>query len=108
MDRDNLGRQTYNEFQQFITPDDGRKFTELYNVQHLCGKTIDKVSRVCITNIQRLYSILSGEDEPDEETEEKSLFEQDEEGQLLKEPISIKLRGIRFANPSLPVKAEQC
>jgi len=24
-----------NQFQQFVTPDDGRKFTELYNVQHL-------------------------------------------------------------------------
>lgn len=89
VDRDNLGRQTFNEFQQFITPDDGRKFTELYNVQHLRGRTVDRVSRVCITNIQRLYSILSGEEEPDEETEEKSLFEQEEEGQIPKEPKSV-------------------
>ena len=35
VDRANLGRQTLKEFQQFATPDDGRKFTELYNVQHL-------------------------------------------------------------------------
>jgi len=35
VDRNNLGRQTKNEFNQYITPDDGRKFTELYNVQHL-------------------------------------------------------------------------
>ena len=35
VDRANLGRQTLKEFQQFTTPDDGRKFTELYNVQHL-------------------------------------------------------------------------
>ncbi len=35
VDRANLGRQTLKEFQQFVTPDDGRKFTELYNVQHL-------------------------------------------------------------------------
>ena len=41
VDRDNLGQQTYNEFQQFMTPDDGRKFTELYHVQHLHGKNID-------------------------------------------------------------------
>jgi type I restriction enzyme, R subunit len=26
-----------NQFQQFVTPDDGRKFTELYNVQHLAA-----------------------------------------------------------------------
>jgi type I restriction enzyme R subunit len=35
VDRNNLGRQTLREFQQYATPDDGRKFTELYNVQHL-------------------------------------------------------------------------
>jgi len=32
VDRSNLARQTLNEFQQYVTPDDGRKFTELYNV----------------------------------------------------------------------------
>ena len=35
VDRSNLARQTLKEFEQYITPDDGRKFTELYNVQHL-------------------------------------------------------------------------
>ena len=29
VDRNNLGKQTFKEFDQFITPDDGRKFTEL-------------------------------------------------------------------------------
>ena len=57
VDRSNLGRQTLKEFQQYVTPDDGRKFTELYNVQHLQSNTLDSVSRVCITTIQRLYSI---------------------------------------------------
>lgn len=77
VDRDNLGLQTFNEFQQFMTPDDGRKFTELYNVQHLQGKSIDGVSRVCITNIQRLYSLLKGEQAPEEAG--RSLFEEEEE-----------------------------
>src|SRR5437773_7159887 len=44
-----------NQFQQFVTPDDGRKFTELYNVQHLQSAKLDRVSRVCISTIQRLY-----------------------------------------------------
>jgi type I restriction enzyme R subunit len=74
VDRSNLGRQTRKEFQQYITPDDGRKFTELYNVQHLTSNTIDPVNRVCITTIQRLYSMLKGE-ELDPELEEPSLFE---------------------------------
>ncbi len=91
VDRDNLGKQTFNEFQQFMTPDDGRKFTELYNVQHLHSRSIDKVARVCITTIQRLYSILSGEEEPDEEAEALSLFEQEEEDGLeVAEPKSVR------------------
>ena len=75
VDRGNLGRQTLKEFQPYVTPDDGRKFTELYNVQHLTSNRIDPVQPVCITTIQRLYSMLRGEDEFDPADEEESLFE---------------------------------
>lgn len=75
VDRSNLGRQTRKEFQQYVPPDDNRKLTELYNVQHLTSNTLDPVSRVCITTIQRLYSMLKGEPEFDPELEEKSVFE---------------------------------
>ena len=74
VDRSNLGRQTLKEFQQYTTPDDGRKFTELYNVQHLTTNRIDEVSKVCITTIQRLYSMLKGDSDFDEENESASLF----------------------------------
>jgi type I restriction enzyme R subunit len=70
VDRANLGRQTLKEFQAFTTPDDGRKFTALYNVQHLSSNVIDPVARVTITTIQRLYSILKGETELDPELDE--------------------------------------
>jgi len=95
VDRGNLGRQTLREFQQFVTPDDGRKFTELYNVQHLKSSTIDKVSRVCITTIQRLYSILKGE-ELDPELEEGSTFESG--GIFAKEPLPV------VYNPAIPIE----
>ncbi len=72
VDRGNLGRQTKGEFDQYITPDDGRKFTELYNVQLLTSNKIDPVAKVVITTIQRLYSILQGEEELDPENEEES------------------------------------
>ncbi len=75
VDRANLGRQTLKEFQQFTTPDDGRKFTELYNVQHLSSNRIDPVARVCISTVQRLYSILRGEPEMAEELDEESIYE---------------------------------
>lgn len=35
VDRNNLGDQTLREFQNYATPDDGRRFTELYNVDKL-------------------------------------------------------------------------
>ena len=74
VDRSNLGRQTRNEFVQYVTPDDGRKFTELYNVQRMTSNALDPVSRVCICTIQRLYSMLRGEELPPE-LEEQSAFE---------------------------------
>src|SRR5205809_4578170 len=74
VDRANLGRQALKEFQQFVTPDTGRKFTELYNVQHLTSNKLDSVARVAICTIQRLYSMLRGE-ELDEDLDEKSGFE---------------------------------
>ena len=75
VDRGNLGRQTRNEFLNYETPDDGRKFTELYNIQYLKSNTFDPVSRVCITTIQRLYSMLKGEPEFEPDLEEQSIFE---------------------------------
>lgn len=74
VDRNNLGRQALREFQQYVTPDDGRKFSELYNVQRLASNVLDPVSKVCITTIQRLYSMLCGEEEFDVEQEEQSLW----------------------------------
>ncbi len=74
VDRANLGIQTDTEFQQYITPDDGRKFTELYNVQHLKSNTLDPVCRVTVCTIQRLYSMLRGEELP-EDLDELSGFE---------------------------------
>ena len=76
VDRGNLGRQALGEFQGYVTPDDGRKFNELYNVQHLTTNYFDDVSRVCITTIQRLYSVLKGEEEGlDPDLEERSMDE---------------------------------
>ncbi len=97
VDRNNLGRQAFKEFDQFITPDDGRKFTELYNVQHLKSNLVDDVSKVHITTIQRLYSMLSGEVEFDPANEEVSLWEVD--GALEKQ----KPREVSY-NPRLPIE----
>src|SRR5262245_1821070 len=96
VDRNNLGKQTLNEFQQFVSPYTNRKFTEEYTVQHLKRNAIDPASKVCITTIQRLYSMLKGEEEFLEENEESSLFET--ESTLIKEPLPV------VYNPKIPIE----
>jgi type I restriction enzyme R subunit len=73
VDRTNLGKQALREFQQYVTPDDGRKFGELYNVQLMQSNVLDPVSKVCITTVQRLYSMLRGEAEFDPSLEAQSM-----------------------------------
>jgi type I restriction enzyme R subunit len=97
VDRTNLARQTYNQFQQFLTPDSARKFTELYNVQRLQDNHIDGTPEVCITTIQRLYSILTSQP-LDQEAEEVSLFEKENDEEQEKQTRLVSY------NPALPVE----
>ena len=75
VDRDNLGRQTEDEFANFEPADDPRKFPTLYTVQRLKTNSINPASKVVITTIQRLYSMLKGEAEFDAGNEEGSAFD---------------------------------
>jgi type I restriction enzyme R subunit len=72
VDRANLGRQALKEFQSYRTPDDGRLFTELYNVQLLTSNKLDPVARVVIGTVQRLYSMLKGDPELPPDLDEES------------------------------------
>lgn len=95
VDRGNLGRQALREFQQYTVPEDGRKFIELYNVQHLNSNRVDPVARVVITTIQRLYSMLQGR-ELDPALEEGSQY--DTASGLVREPVPVAY------NPAIPVE----
>lgn len=75
VDTKNLGEQAEQEFMAFQPNDDNRKFTELYNVQRLSSSYIAGESQVCISTIQRMYSILRGE-ELDESAETENPNEQ--------------------------------
>lgn len=75
VDRINLGEQALREFTNYVTPDDGRKLGELYNVQLLRSNQIDAAANVVITTIQRLFSMLKGDAELDPELEAESAFE---------------------------------
>lgn len=75
VDRSNLGKQTKLEFDKFTIPETQRKFPAEYNVQHLMTNTVDGTSRVCISTVQRVFSILRGDKEMDEELDEHSIYE---------------------------------
>ncbi len=75
VDRSNLGRQAKLEFDKFAIPETKRKFPAEYNIQHLTSNTLDTTSRVCISTVQRIFSILKGEKEMDEELDEHSTYE---------------------------------
>lgn len=62
VDTKNLGEQAEQEFMAYTPNDTNRKFIELYNVQRLRSGYIAPDSQVCISTIQRLYSILKGEE----------------------------------------------
>ena len=95
VDTRNLGKQAHQEFMAYTPPDDGRTFTELYNVQRMSGPTIDQGAKVCISTIQRMYSILSGEP-IDESAEDVSLAEVRQTAQQAKV--------VRY-NPAVPVES---
>lgn len=95
VDRANLGRQTLKEFQNFRTPEEQRLFTELYNVQHLQSNKLDHVSKVCISTIQRLYSMLQGQEELDPALEEQAGFTLET---LQREPPPVAY------NPNIPIE----
>jgi type I restriction enzyme R subunit len=71
VDTRNLGEQAEQEFLAYQPSDDNRKFTELYTVQRLNSSNVPKDAQVCISTIQRMYSILQGK-ELDESAEDEN------------------------------------
>ena len=91
VDRSNLGKQAKLEFDKFTIQETQRKFPAEYNVQHLTHNAIDTTARVCISTIQRIFSILKGEAELDQEIDEHSVYELP-----VAEPVEVSY------NPALP------
>ncbi|MCY3863619.1 MAG: DEAD/DEAH box helicase family protein [bacterium] len=97
VDRANLGRQAVREFEGFEVPGDRRKFTELYNVRRLASSQLDMANeaaaKVHVSTIQRLYSILLGE-ELDEVLDERSGFDT-----VPEQPVEVAY------NPKVPIES---
>ncbi len=97
VDRGNLARQALKEFQRYTTPDDQRKFSELYNVHILGAADIGAEIKVTISTIQRLYAKLTN-NALDETVEEHSAYEADAYS------YNTMQREVSY-NPSIPIEA---
>ena len=98
VDRANLGRQAVREFEGFSVPDDPRKFAELYNVCRLASSRLDMAgeaaTKVHVSTIQRLYSILRGEDDYDQSLDEQTGFDS-----APTQPVEVSY------NPRVPIES---
>jgi type I restriction enzyme R subunit len=65
VDRNDLGDQTLREFRDYTTPDDGRKSTELYNVDKLTVAGMVGSSAVVISRSSGSSRSSSGQEVPD-------------------------------------------
>ena len=74
VDTKSLGEQAEREFLAYTPNDDPRSFSQLYGVSRLKSSYIPADTQICISTIQRMYSILKGE-ELDESAEEVSFNE---------------------------------
>lgn len=74
VDTKSLGEQAEREFLAYTPSDDTRSFSQLYGVRRLKSSYIPNDVQICISTIQRMYSILKEED-LDESTEEESFNE---------------------------------
>ena len=62
VDTKSLGEQAEREFLAYRPKEDGRSFSEIYGVRRLKSSYIPQDVQVCISTIQRMYSILKGEE----------------------------------------------
>lgn len=62
VDTRGLGEQAEREFLAYTPNDDPRSFSQLYGIRRLKTSYIPSDIQICICTIQRMYSILKGED----------------------------------------------
>lgn len=74
VDTKGLGEQAEREFLAYTPTGDPRSFSQIYGVRRLTSSYIPSDVQICISTIQRMYSILKGE-ELDESAEETSFAE---------------------------------
>lgn len=86
VDRNNLGKQAEGEFGMFRLTENGDPFNTIYTVNRLKSAKIPSDSNVVISTIQRLFSLLKGDD----------IVDIDEDDDIVETPVDLP------ENPTLP------
>ncbi|MCR5138920.1 MAG: DEAD/DEAH box helicase family protein [Bacteroidaceae bacterium] len=71
VDRNNLGKQAEGEFGMFRLTENGDPFNTIYAVNRLKSNKVPSDSNVVITTIQRLFSLLTGQEIVDNEDDDE-------------------------------------
>ena len=72
VDRNNLGKQAEGEFGMFRLTENGDPFNTIFTVNRLKSAKIPSDSNVVISTIQRLFSLLKGEDITDTDDDDET------------------------------------
>lgn len=70
VDRNNLGKQAEGEFGMFRLTENGEPFNTIFTVSRLKSGKIPEDANVVISTIQRLFSLLKGDDITDSDDDE--------------------------------------
>ncbi|WP_405360794.1 DEAD/DEAH box helicase family protein [Kitasatospora sp. NBC_00085] len=98
VDRNNLAKQALAEFRNYTTPDDGRKFSELYGVDRLGAAGLQETSSVVIGTIQKMHSLLRGRTLVDDDAADDRADEADEAFESGR-PVEVSY------NPAVPIES---
>lgn len=85
VDRNNLGKQTADEYSHFSLTESGDTFSNIYSVKRLKKAEEAKTTNVTICTIQRLFAVLTGQnfsdsdDDADDQNDEDTFFDETED-----------------------------
>ena len=99
VDRNNLSKQALDEFRKFTTPDDGRKFSDIYNVERLGAAGLQDSTSVVICTIQKMYRLLTGEQLADDDPADDVSDDTSEESSVPDRPVEVGY------NPAVPIES---
>ncbi len=78
VDRNNLGKQAEEEFGRFKLTSNGDSFSNIYGVERMKSPQFGEDTNVVIATIQRLFSVLTGQNLPEDDDNEENEWDEND------------------------------